>query len=1753
MQRKGMVLILSVLLALSLANVGLADENNAKIAFVVIGSNEAYMVNQAADGMDVDVSVFYSARDSTVTVNYTHFDELDLSPFDAVFVYPNTGMLFLGADVREDIAYAVENTALPGVPVIDIGFGTGNVNLAEHPLIEDYCDNPSTENIRRMITYIDVTFCGGEGEILEAIDLPDNGIYHPDADHVFFDIDSYMQWYSNITGTHYTYNPENVTIGLSFYDSKTGNKGNKVVDATVRELESRGVNVIPGFRPSILYEDTPDIFKHNDEWLPDAFVDFGHGVWVIPVLNKNTTYLQEIDVPVINAVMYQGSFGEWKESTTGSTYDFQYQIPIMEIGGHIESIVVSAKTVDDQYGVEVDTEIPEQLYWMVDRTLNWVKLQKKAEAEKKVAVIYYNNAPGRQSVMTATNLDVAPSIANLLDAMEQEGYYLGDDIPNSTEVQDLVLQQGRNIGNWAPGEMENLVNNYDVELLPVEQYTEWFNELPEAKRNEVTGTWGEIPGDCMVYENESGQFFVFPRISLGNVVLVPQPTRGASADDSLVYHDQTLPPSHQYIAFYMWLDREFEADALVNMGRHGTQEWLAGKGSGLSIEDCWPAILIQDMPSVYIYDVGGISEGIQAKRRGNAVIVDHLTPPIVQTGLYGNLSLMHQKMHLYSESEEAVLKQEYRNSIIELYDQLGLETNLKVSSEEITSYNDTQFEDFVLEGPVHDYLHELASENMPYGLHILGEIPQGDGLIAMVYSMVADDIIESIAQVVEDDHILDTAHQPNVVSYLLEDVIIDGISPDIAVMNRLNISGTINREIIASTISDENGTYILEDVPNGNYTIASYIYVPMGSTGMWFMQQEAISVQDGQNIANQNMTAQSTGEENVLPISSMLERSCISGTTILPSRMGGTAPYANVNVVLLDANGEFVAHTVSNSTGNYVLEDVSNGNYSLSTFIYVPMGPTGMWFMGQSEELTISSGDIIGMDITAQSIEEEDVLPLKQMIQRSSIYGTTILPSRMGGTAPYGNVNVVLQDMNGELVANTISNSTGDYVLEDVPDGNYSLSTFVYVSMGSTGMWFMGQEDVNVQDGQDIISLNITAQSTDEGNVLPLKELLQRASVSGTTILPSRMGGAAPYANVQVVLIQETVQSSEEAAVIIEELENAVYVSSLISECSVEVQSVLDALDGNFVTPGLGDDPIRSTEALPTGRNFYGFNPNIIPTPEAWAVGKELVDEFLEQWVDENGDYPEKVGFVLWSSETGRHKGVMEAEIMYLLGVEPVWDSSEKVDGVKLIDSDELGRPRIDVVVTMSGVYRDEYTWQVELMDRAARLAAEANDTTAYPNYVQQHSSVIYENLIATGNYTEEKAHLLSECRIFGPATGTWGVGEFASAVERADSWNDDSILADLYVRSMSNPYGADIWGGQEVDAFREILSGTDALLFSRSGNDNRGGGSLVFDHVYEFYGGFATAVRDISGNDPAKFIVDLKDPEKAGTETFGEYLATEMLSKYYNPEYIRGMMGSDYAGAAEISSIFEDLAGLEYTLPGDISDEIWQAMYDIYIDDAYNLGLDEWYAQENPWAKQAIETKMLEIARKGHWDMSEETKQELALEIVESVTETQTPSCCHHTCGSILNSEYIVNTLQSLAEVDPEVRKKIDDFKKIMEDTTGQELSTQDKEVLISSSSHSSSSTGTELEIKESGTGASNKTMVSDSGAGIDSDTPVQDTVRSTPDNYVEGYEMTHESVNNVESATTPPFSSSDIVASVFVVGAVGAIYMGFWRKRKF
>jgi len=431
---------------------------NKNIVFLVIGADDTCGVKKTVAEMGMDnIDVYGTYRLDTVESLFSPFnDSIDLSQYDIIFITRKGGMSFMGANLKPQILEMMQNKR-DEAHVVDWNYGVGTVNHTGHPYLADYWDVRYDGNINRLITYLSVvnlskpfSVYDGEIEIEPPSEMPSVAICHPDADDLFEDMASYLEWYKTNDGTHHVYNPDNYTVGVTFFKSWDEEICDNVVKSVIKELEARGINVIPAYSPSVMFtDDSYRFFKIGGEWKVDAFIDLGKGVWIMSSAVKNTEYLQEANVPVINGIVYEGTIKEWENSSTGQDCWFQYQIPIMEIGGEIESIVVGGKEYDETLQARVLKPIDYQIDWMIDRTIRWMDLQRIDNEEKKVAIIYY--AHGKAGAMVAGNLDVVPSIPNLLDAMNESGYDLDGMQPNRSEFLQLVLQQGRNIGSCAPG------------------------------------------------------------------------------------------------------------------------------------------------------------------------------------------------------------------------------------------------------------------------------------------------------------------------------------------------------------------------------------------------------------------------------------------------------------------------------------------------------------------------------------------------------------------------------------------------------------------------------------------------------------------------------------------------------------------------------------------------------------------------------------------------------------------------------------------------------------------------------------------------------------------------------------------------------------------------------------------------------------------------------------------------------------------------------------------------------------------------------------------------------------------------------------------------------------------------------------------------------------------------------------------------------------------------------------------------------
>lgn len=1218
-----------------------------------------------------------AGKDSPLKVTLIPPDDLpsNLSGRDLIFLE------MVGAETAERLAPLLEGPKADGVPIVAIhseGYDEilANVDLDDHPAIEEYWNYGGLENMKRLFSYLGAELCDLPIPVEEPVPTPKAYIFHPDSPDVFLNTTSYLEWYRN--RTDHPYNESRPTIGVMTYYQDMAAPERTLL---FRVLEGNGANVIDiGFSGTSAIK---QFFIENGSSMVDAMIltksfriNYGDP-------DQGISDLEELNVPVLNGIrMYYETTEEWRGGTGIYPTEVYMQVAMPEMDGVIEPIVVAGRN-DTLY-----EPIEDQMEWLADRAIAWAELSRTPNREKKAAIIYYNHGGGKDN-LGATYINVPRSLQVILEGLNESGYLVLGTIPEEGDLVDLMAHQGTNVGTWAPGELEKMVARGNATLIPVEEYIAWFETIDPERQREVIERWGPPPGEIMVYQNESGEYLVIPKLSFGNVILAPQPTRGWLQNSTVLYHNKDIPPHHQYIAFYFWLRKGYDADFIVHLGKHGTQEWTPGKEVGISGDNCWPGILIQDLPVIYPYIVDNIAEGSQAKRRGNAVMITHLTPPIVACGLYGNFTNLAETAFNYNQVENASVKALYGETIIAQCEEMNLDEDLGKNLREL-SRDPEAFDEFV--GELEHYLYDLKNEFMPYGLHTFATPPEGRARLEMVQSMLGDDYKREVAFMI---------------SY--------------------------------------------EDYPN-------------------------------------------------------------------PSRLD------------------------------------------------------------KERELDNSS-----LDLLAAVIDD--------------------------GTSP------------------------------------------------------------------DLAQVEIFSNLTGAGEVVNASENLTALLALGR-------------------FYSEGLDASVE-----------------------EVPRFVNASESEYTPPSPADDPIRDPNVLPTGRNFHSISPRMVPTQAAWEVGSALAEELIEvHRTEHNGTYPRKFAIVLWAWATTDH-GVVEAEILKLVGAEPVWDSYGGVSDVRLTPLSELGRPRIDVVVVPSGLHRDLFPEKLQLIDRAIRLAA--NDSaTDHPNYVRENSEKIRLGLLATGNYSEEDAGYLAVSRIFLEAAGTYGPN-LEGPVAASDTWENDSKLGNLFIDRMSYIYGDDVWGSRtatgksyeaaQTDLYRRNLAEVEGAVHHTNSNLY---GFVDNDDVYQYMGGIAMAVRTVTGETPSLYVTDARDKSQDGkVEPLKSFFSRELRSRYYNPKWIEGMQGQGYSGAREMDKFVEHLWGWDVTVPDLVSETMWNEAYDVYVNDKYEMGLQEFFDENNPYAYQVITARMLEASRKDYWHPNEEMKQHLAAEFEASEIEYGV-TCCHHTCGNLLLREYMVGII---------------------------------------------------------------------------------------------------------------------------------------------
>jgi len=423
-----------------------------------------------------------------------------------------------------------------------------------------------------------------------------------------------------------------------------------------------------------------------------------------------------------------------------------------------------------------------------------------------------------------------------------------------------------------------------------------------------------------------------------------------------------------------------------------------------------------------------------------------------------------------------------------------------------------------------------------------------------------------------------------------------------------------------------------------------------------------------------------------------------------------------------------------------------------------------------------------------------------------------------------------------------------------------------------------------------------------------------------------------------------------------------------------EIDNILLALNGRFMPPGPGNLPERNPSVLPTGRNMYILNPEEIPSHPSWELGKQLVDKLLAGKMEESGRYPEKIALSLNFRSTLMDYGVLESQILYLIGARPIWDASNRVLDVEIIPRKELGRPRIDVFIETYDYYTDYLESRLRLWDKAIRLVSELDEPD---NYLFKNRAKIRRELQSVGT-PPERAKALAGARIFAMALEQMSFTHFLLLEETGD-WDSRRELVDMYLAERDYVYTEGIWGEKAPDAYRHHLEGTEVVLRNITRGGPLGGG-------WYNGGNLCLVIKELTGKEPEYFISDLRNPGEETITRAEDALRKDFRATLFNRKWIEGMMKEDYSGAQQIAGLVFSTLGWKINRENSITDDIWQEIVETYLRDKKNLKIREWFDAKNPYAFQGLTKNLLEAIRKEYWRPDEATLLEIATAYAESV-----------------------------------------------------------------------------------------------------------------------------------------------------------------------
>ena len=576
-------------------------------------------------------------------------------------------------------------------------------------------------NLRGMLLLI-ISLLEDRGIALpDPVMQPSQGIYMPGCEDASFDIHM-----SDIGG-------DKPVIGI-LLSSRRWNGGDlQNIDALMDAVRENGGEPLSIFLNYAEKDDTGSIGIRRiiDEYLVrdgnpivDSVINtMSSSIYNEAKLNSSCPddhFLERLDVPILQTQILVSSEQEWKDSIYGlTTAEVAYDVAFPEFDGQIITIPFSST----ERGVSIrHVPIPERASAVAEMAVRWGRLRHLKNSEKKVAILFYMYPPESSNGGSAAGLDTFQSVSDILNRMKNEGYRL-DWVPSGRD--ELVSRIYEGITNDVEWVDSNEMFKRSSGIIDKEEYIRWFGTLSEKEADWIVRDWGEPPGNILV---SNGRMAV-PGIINGNVLISFQPARGK--DQQVAYHNHNCSIPHQYLAFYRWIKEDFKADAVIHVGTHGTLEWLPGKSVALSA-DCAPDYVLSQLPNLYIYVICNPGEGIQAKRRSYAVLVDHLIPALMRSGTYEGLEKIEVAVQSYlrmkanKQDDQIPLA---RKSLLELIDEMNMRAEAGLSD-----FSTDEDLDSALDG-LYDYLESVKDNIIKDGLHIFGRVPEGERMHEMIYCL----------------------------------------------------------------------------------------------------------------------------------------------------------------------------------------------------------------------------------------------------------------------------------------------------------------------------------------------------------------------------------------------------------------------------------------------------------------------------------------------------------------------------------------------------------------------------------------------------------------------------------------------------------------------------------------------------------------------------------------------------------------------------------------------------------------------------------------------------------------------------------------------------------------------------------------------------------------------------------------------------------------------------------------------------------